>query len=119
MRTRAPSAKQHGTAMMNGDPKFEQRVECDEVQAIRDTYQDDWEKNVGRVGIGRKKVPHAPLAVKVFPEEDQQASTHRHTHDGFPERVDQRLPVEPAQKVVEMIGASSPFYKGRRRARGQ
>ena len=53
----------------DGDPKFEQRVERDRVQGIRETYQDDWEKNVGRVGIGREKVPHAPLAVKVFPEE--------------------------------------------------
>ncbi len=76
------------------------------MQAIRDTYQDDWVKNVGRVGIGREKVPYAPDPVKVYPEEDQQARTHRHTHDGFPERVDKRLPVEPAFTVCDIIGAS-------------
>ncbi|HXZ03576.1 MAG TPA: hypothetical protein VEH81_02025 [Ktedonobacteraceae bacterium] len=71
---------------------FEQRVERDEMQAIRDTDQDDWVNNVGRVGIGRKEVPYAPGAVHVCAEEDQQAGTQRHTHDGFPERVDQGLP---------------------------
>ena len=63
-------------------------------------------KNVGRVGIVREKAPYTPWQIKVLAEEDQQAYTQRHTHNCFPERVDQRLPVESAFTICDIFSAT-------------
>ena len=92
---------------------LEQRKECDCVQAIGKTYNDEWVKDIDGVGIGREEFPEASLTMKVCTEENQQAGAHRHTHNSFPERVEKRLPVESACKVFEMIDGSSPYCNNR------
>ena len=64
------------------------------MEGIGKTYKHRGMDQVHEVDIGGQVSRQPPLMIPALSEEDQQAHTHSHNHERFPERVAKRKQLE-------------------------
>ena len=73
------------------------------MEGIGKTYKHRGMDQVNNVDIGGQASRQPPLMIPALSEEDQQAHTHSHNHERFPERVAKRQPVEPTRQGIASL----------------